>query len=446
MPVVSYETAAWLFTVFGTGSRIQLVDLDGEAVLPIEVDIDDEAIAKARALAGGDGQKEGSNGSEALGDQVTKKKDPNALDGGAPQDSGLDASDDAGPTGTDAGVDGGKGAPDSGTTASEPKKVSVQRDAGIEDGGVGGKATDGGSPVDGGTDGGTTQPPAPTIKDPTKLAGAAASLAGNDPNVSLFLNTEIARNNAPRLAAQIGPAISKIQHWKQLFGTAGLDPIQDVDRILLAGPQFRKKADKLVAIVQMKSGQPAAKTAVDAVVKAYDGSWESTSPAIAKVTVDGTVRDFLTPGNGLILMVPDELKDNAAKLKNPSFPKSSNNEALVLRLKHPAKALKGAPFKIPDTFEWLRLSLVVKPGGVGEVVVRGTDKDAATAAENAEIVGKSIEALRTKKVAGLTITLFGPVQFQAVGNEVVGTLTLSATELTSLGEIVAGTIDDIGQK
>lgn len=440
---VPFFTSEWTKNFFGAmySSQFRLEDLEGAAELPLEVDLVE---TKPSELARSSGDDRDPSFDSAASERERKLlRDANALDGGIDASLG-DAAVDGGAASVDAGRDAGGTKPD----ASAPRPLAAI-DGGVDAGddaeaGVGGKAVgDAGlGEHDGGaTDGGTA--PVRDVKDPVSMVGNASAITGGSPNVSLLFNMDVVRTNAPTLASQIGPAISKMKQWNAFFGGTTLDPVKDTDRILIAGPQMRK-TDQIVSVVQIKGDAKRTREAVDQLVKAAGGTWDSQSPPIAKAKIDGAERNFLLPGNNVVLVVPNSLVDKAKKLTNPAFPKP-NGEALVVKVRDPSRAFKGAPFTIPSTIQWVRISLMIRSDGSGEVVFKLDDTDAATAEQSAKTLSDGIEAIRTRTVFGMKVTVFGPVTFRTSGATVIGTGTLTATELRSLGDMVPAALMDLGK-
>ncbi|MFO0661218.1 MAG: hypothetical protein U0165_15505 [Polyangiaceae bacterium] len=443
---IPFFTTEWTREFFGglykPGFRLE--DLEGSAEIPFEVELVDSPTTLARSS--GDDRAPVAAGTTGLVEEKLLK-DPNAADAGSDA-SFADAAVDGGKHASDAGSDAGRDRLDAGREASAPTPLG-DLDGGADaaadaEAGVGGKAIgDAGlGEHDGGeSDGGAA--PVREVKDPVSMVGNTSSITGGNPNVSLLFNMDVVRANAPTLATQLGPAISQMKQWNAFFGGTSLDPVKDTERILIAGPQMRK-TDQIVSVVQLKGDAKRTREAVDALIKNAGGTWESQSPPIAKAKIDNAERNFLLPGNNVVLVVPPSLLDKAKKISNPAFPKP-NGEALVVKVRDPARAFKGLPFTMPSTIQWVRISLMLRSDGSGEVVIKLDDADAATAVASAKTLSDGIEAVRVKTVLGMKMSLFAPVTFRTSGATVIGTTTLTATELRSLGEIVPAGLMDLGK-
>jgi len=122
--------------------------------------------------------------------------------------------------------------------------------------------------------------PGPTKEfgDPIALAGTAGEIADSNANVRLFLYTEVVRKH--HLGERISGLLKKTPQWKDFFGPSKIDPISDIDRVMIAGPQLRSSA-QVVAIVQHRLSQTRIEQAFDALVQ-RDGAWIDRKPLIAR--------------------------------------------------------------------------------------------------------------------------------------------------------------------
>src|SRR6188768_370705 len=76
--------------------------------------------------------------------------------------------------------------------------------------------------------------------DPMALAGKVARVADSNANVRLFIFADVIRNHP--LGPRVGALLKRTPQWNDFFGTTDIDPIRDVDRVLIAGPQLRNSS------------------------------------------------------------------------------------------------------------------------------------------------------------------------------------------------------------
>jgi hypothetical protein len=449
-------TKALLALSVATSSKdLSLVALDDDAVLPMEIELLAAAPAAAPApppATPGDGVPAAVSAPAAASSAPGPKPLPDAgrkdepVDAGRPDaaiaDAGSDAGEDAG---ADGGVDGGRdpdasvrdaGLAESRDASTDAAPVASARRT-LPDAGDG-------SSLDAGVASGAAsgQPPlVPPIRDPIGIAGKAGAIAGKDPNVSILLSMDSIR--AHPAGADLGPVFAVLPIWKQFFVGSGVDPVKDLDRILVAGPQFRESS-KVVAVVKLKLSEDKIRAVLEGIRQRATppGTWESESLMLA--TVDGTPRVFSLQGNGVLLVVPESLGETARKMKNAGFP-GTKNEAVVVFLKSPGKALRGAPFTIPTSLKWVRLATTLAPDGSATARIDCLDDSTEAAQKSAEILTVGLELATTTEVPLLgKVRMIDPVVFQAVGDHVQGTVKLNPAQARELGRLVARGAANLG--
>jgi hypothetical protein len=356
-----------------------------------------------------------------------------AIDAGPIADAGVDADADAGPPLPD--LDGGVAAlHDASVDAASPASSTTHTtpdagDGNLRDGGIASAATSG------------EVPPATPVRDPIGISGKAGSIAGKDPNVSLLLGMDAIRSHPA--GATLGPMFATLPIWNQFFVGSGVDPVKDLDRILVAGPQFRESS-KVVAVVKLKLKEPAIHDVLEGIRQRAvpPGEWESAT--VMTAVVDKTKRVFVMQGNGVLMVVPDSLGDTARKLKGASFP-GKKGDAIVVFLKFPGKALRGVPFTIPSSLRWVRLATTLGADGSATTEIDALDANAEQAERSAQILTSGLEAATTREVPFLgTVRMIDRVVFSAVGDHVHGTLHLNPAQTRELAKLVAQGAANLG--
>ncbi len=289
--------------------------------------------------------------------------------------------------------------------------------------------------------GSTSQP----LASPVGLVTHADALTGKQPNVSMLLHMAVLRDRAPAFAAQLGPAMSRIRQWSVFFDGSGLDPVQDTNDILIAGPQMHDTR-QIVAIVNLSSKAASAKAVVSSMVSHAGGGWDDGDPPMAHATIDGVQRYFLMPSMGVVLVIPKDALAQAKGLKAPKFPKNSNGEAIVVRLKDPWRALYGVPFVIPQTLSWVRISITMEKDGSGTLHLDAEDSDSTSATQDAVTLTQGVESASTVKLGGLTIRVMDPIEFQGDGSMVRATLHVNATQLQAIGNLIVKGLETISKR
>lgn len=467
MPLVPSRLFDWLR--FALEARhIELVDLDGEAIIPIDLDLDRTPPEPAGAAVEAPPPSPEGEGLTLPASPPERRPKPPRKDRDV-ADAGTDASDasDAGDAGAldasvasadaaadphvgDAGPDGGRDeAPEAGVLASSDAgpddgadagddagpiaAMPRDRDAGDGDAAVATStpdagaiaAADAGRPP-GGADAGAGRGVA-TLRDPLSAAGTPAKMATTDPNVQVLIASDRLRDH--ELGAAFGSLLVTIPEWRSFFDGTDIDPIRDLDHLLLSGPQFRDSR-KVVAVMDYRVPEKKIRAAIDAIIARSEpkGGWLDDTPVpAARARADRGDRIFaLVPAQRLLVVLPAEgdglSRDARARLtqlaKHGRFSRSSK-VGILLHMVTPANAFRGLPVEIPKTLKWLRLTLTPMANGEADVALEALDESAEAATRHAESISTVVETLRKPDLGlfgGLgSIELFAPVAFSADG-------------------------------
>jgi hypothetical protein len=392
--------------------RVTWNDVDGEVTLPTEV-----LLLEPEAPSSG-----------AKGEDEKPLAAGEGLDGGT-----RDGGDDAGLTdgGPDGGADGGEPADaDAGPAAPAAASSNGRRPAPPAEPAPRPVASAGPE---------TTKPKDPArLRDPLVLSGKAGSLAGKDPNVSAMVLPESFR--AHPSSKRLGALLSKVPQWKAFLEATSLDPIADVDRLLIAGPQLRQSA-KVAVVIKTRWTDAKLRAALERLREKAGGEWDAApTPPVLKTTLDGAERFVVMLGGGLLVIVPIEALPQAKAMRGGSFP-AARGAAFLFTLKQPGKALSGLPFAVPTTLEAVRLTMTMRADGGADVAFEGTTGSAAASVIAADVLTRGLETATTRKTFLGTIRLFDPVTFVADGTRVRATMSLHGGQLAQVIEIVGEPIE-----
>jgi hypothetical protein len=291
----------------------------------------------------------------------------------------------------------------------------------------------------------------PAVKDPLAAAGAVGKLATTDPNVQVLIASDRIRKHP--LGASFGRLLTTIPEWKSFFDGTDLDPIRDVDHVLIAGPQFRDSRH-VVAVMDYNLPEARVKQAIDVVLQRSDppGSWLEDSPVpAATARADGGDRIFaMVPGKRLLVVMPADAKEQLGKLKNAGSFNKSSAVGIAVSMVTPARAFKNTPVPVPESLKWMRLAVIPAADGGAEVMLDLMDESEASATEHAAEMGKAIEALRKPDLgilAGLaSIELFGPVSTTTEGAMIRLGTRVSEGQLRRIMTWVEAELTRIGQR
>jgi hypothetical protein len=292
-------------------------------------------------------------------------------------------------------------------------------------------------------------PPGPTKEfgDPVALAGSAGAVADSNANVRLFMYTEEVRKHP--LGGRISELLKRTPQWKDFFGPSKIDPIFDIDRVMIAGPQLRSSS-QVVAIVQHRLSKPRIEQAFDALVQ-REGSWIDRKAVVARGKADRAVRIFAAPTSRLVVVSPPQLEAQVRSIKvGATFPESAGDMAVSAYMVTPHRALKGTGIRIPETLKWVRLDLRPLENGGALLKVLAEDADEISARNDAEIIqalivqATSINFSKMGSLGGLASLAFGSkekkwlksVSFRSEGDKIHGVIEVTAEQLMTAVDLL----------
>lgn len=224
---------------------------DGEAVVPIEIEVE--------------GTLE-----EA---PPTTKQDPVEPPG---------PSDPEGYAVADAGVDASKGADDGGVDGGEPKAADA-------------------APPDAGPD--APPPPPKEPKEPIADNKAIKDLSKNPNNVQIILVGSRLREHP--VGAKLGALLPTLKQWEPFFKGSGINPIDDMDAMVITGPQVRISGE-VIAIMKFNIDMARVEETIQKLAEGSEGLKLEDTPVPAwKATADKGARLFaVVPQKGLLYVLP----------------------------------------------------------------------------------------------------------------------------------------------
>jgi hypothetical protein len=317
-------------------------------------------------------------------------------------------------------------------TVSEPPEPEGQLDAGVPDAGRHEAPRDAGAPdaepEDAGlaTDAGVTD--AGGISDPIALKGAERKVA--DPNANVQLRVFNARIRKHPLGPRIGRMLGSIYQWRDFFGPTGLDPIRDVDQIMVLGSQFRDSSG-VVAFLKLNVPDDQVRAAVDALVKSDpEGGWLDAGVPQATAHADRAPRVFTLPSPGIVVVTPPgSVAESATQLpRNYNLRESKGDEVASAKVKTPWRALRGI-FKAPQTISVARVRLTPTPTRGAVIDIEAEDESPEQAREDAVYLANAVTAATQLSVLGFTTRFVDRIEFSAQGSTIIGKLVLSEQQL-----------------
>ena len=319
----------------------------------------------------------------------------------------------------------------------DPEEPKI-RDAGADPGDAAADASDTETE---GTDAGAADG---GITDPVAASGAERVVDVNA-NVKIRIYTEKIRGHV--LSVMVGRALAAVPQWRDFFGPAALDPVKDIDRLLIVGPQLRDSSE--VAIVaKVNVDKDRLHEAVDGIVRSDpDGKWlEDTKVPAATARVDRAKRYFILPSSKMVIVSPPSAAQNAMKV-GPKFTLrgSSGPEVATAEVATPWRAIRrtGIAIDVPKSIQWVRFKATPDEHGGLIVEFVAKDESAEKAAENAGPLERNLKAISVLDLVLVRHKFAERIVLRAQGDEIHGAVLFTARQL---GDILGFAMDYLGAR
>jgi hypothetical protein len=230
------------------------------------------------------------------------------------------------------------------------------------------------------------------------------------------------------LGARVGQMLARVYQWRDFFGPAGLDPVRDIDRILIAGPEFNDSS-RVVAVLRYRVPDSKMKAALDRIVKSRPGGkWLEGKVPAASATADRAPRIFVMPVPHVMVVAPPSARKSALALprtlsqKRDPFPGPKGDEVMVAYLVTPWAAFAQAriPIKVPQSIK--SATVVLTPTEQGGLVAKidAEDESAEAAQQHAEELTQAVRAAARIGRGVLRFSAIERVKFWAEGKLIRG--------------------------
>lgn len=284
-----------------------------------------------------------------------------------------------------------------------------------------------------------------TLGDPVSRAGLAGQAVDSNANVRLLLHMAVVREHPQ--GRRVGALLERTPQWSDFFGATGVNALEDVDHVLVAGPQLRDSSN-VVAVVQHHLSATQVEAAFERLV-ARGGQWVERTPAIVKARADRADRLFVAPNARVVAIVPPSAEKSARSLsKKVGFP-SGGDVALEAYVVTPWRVARGTGLKIPDSIRWARFEVLPESRGGAIVRIEAEDASADEATVNAAHLERAVRAASTLDLGsgvlgGLASLAFGSskqrfieqIQFTAKDKLIQGRLEVTAKQLATLLDLL----------
>lgn len=277
-------------------------------------------------------------------------------------------------------------------------------------------------------------------RKPLAMTGAKGVVDPNA-NVRILIDSERLRGHA--LAPRIGKMLGSVHQWRDFFGPTGIDPVNDIDRMFIVGPQLRDSS-AVVAMIQHHIPKAKLREALDVLVKRDpNGEWLDGKVPVAKARADRASRYFVSPGANLLVVTPESALKSAERLKaNIKLPTSPVPEVVWAHVETPWRAFIGLPVDVPRSLRWAELRVSPDEDGGATIYFEAEDQDAAHARSNAAYLERSIASgldllasasnIFALLFGGNTKKLFQRIEFHSEEARVLGKIEFSEAQVVDI--------------
>jgi len=246
------------------------------------------------------------------------------------------------------------------------------------------------------------------VRDPVAIAARESKVVDSNAVIQLTVYAENFR--AHPLGPRMGRLLANLPQWQDFFGPAGLDPVANIDRIMMVGPDLADSSG-LAVLVQHRLEPGRIRGAVDSLVQRSHGSWLAGSVPAALARADRAERVFVMPSQTMVVVAPLSARDSALSFPPTArVPPPEGDEALYGVLKAPGYAFEkhGVPVRLPESIESVRFWVRPLADGGAEGRFVAQDRAAEDAQRTMESLRSQAETLRAASgLMGLGSTLFG---------------------------------------
>jgi hypothetical protein len=320
---------------------------------------------------------------------------------------------------------------DAGTSATDAGPKRVETDAGA--------STDAGPPNDAG---------ARPIVDPV-LVGSVKQVVDSGAPIKIWIYTDKVRGTA--VGARLGPLLRSLYQWRDFFGPTSIDPVRDIDQIVINASQLRDSSN-VVAILKHHVSPDRMRAAVDGLVRAdhTGGMWLDAGVPAASAHADGAERRFILANATTVIVTPPASYAAAlAAAKIAHLIPGKGPEAAIVYLATPWHAFVGLPVQVPHSIKWARFRITPTPDGGATAELEAEDENEGRARDDADYLTRTANALSQLNL-GFLGSLLGQqshkfiehVAFSSDGKMIHGDAQITAAQLDTVLDLAGAFLAD----
>lgn len=278
-------------------------------------------------------------------------------------------------------------------------------------------------------------------RDPQAIVGAAGDIQVDKVLVMVVVNAEVIRKSpsGPTLAA----LLRRVDQWDQFMRGTDIDPVKDIDWIIISGPSIQNTTRDVV-LIHYSASDAKVDHAMDVVAGNYPqgGAFDAGASGMKAVRSfsDGAERVVLQPRPHVLAVVPTSAAAKVARqLAAANVPAHvRKGEALYLRVVDPHHPMPQIPAELSE----LRLRIVPTDDDGADVLLDGDTASAEAARKaageiqallssiNGSMIGMGVRLAAGDLLDGIEVTTQGTVvkvHLHASAEQIAGILGLAGS-------------------
>ncbi len=266
--------------------------------------------------------------------------------------------------------------------------------------------------------GATSQASGPRLDDSMRASSNSSLVLArslvNDCSLSVLVDLTSVR--AHPLAAQLGALLGQ---WQSLLAEPGLDPLRDVDRLLVIGPELRASGRGLAVVQHHLDATQISAVLARALARG----------AAAGATAQERFYEQISPE--LLLIAPD--RESRRTLHDFALAQPPEGTIGTLYVDTPNRALRNLPFELPSTVHWLRGSIQATADNGFAVDIQAGDENVELAKRDAHQLTRNVLSLKTK----YHTRFIERAVFEAREGVIVGRLEITPPQVGALLDVLS---------
>ena len=216
-----------------------------------------------------------------------------------------------------------------------------------------------------------------------------------DSNANIRINVYMDRIRQHPLGDQLGQLLKSVYQWREFFAPAALDPVHDIDRIFIYGPQLRDSS-QVAAFLQHNVRPARMRRAIDGIIKSSSAGsvWlkGAKNPA-ARAVADRAQRLFVMYPNHVVAVVPPGAERDALALQEVKLPAPKGDELTRIWVKTPWRALLGTKFQLARSIQAAEIQIYSDPEGGARIEALLEDDSSENAARDARQIKRDVDSV-----------------------------------------------------